>query len=243
MCTTSRSSTGPEGNPSQIPDCVPSDPISRSAYTLAHTHLPLAILNHSLRVWIYAQILNEHSDTNLKISSDRLPLLFTACMIHDIGATPAFANLDSNKLQRFEIEGADATVALLRAHCARASDAESVLSQSYISEDDLDEVWHAIALHTTPQIPERMGGMVRIVRLAVLTDFGGGDGSLKEGLKEEVEAKYARLGIEKVIGDAVVAQALDSRFPEKKAPAASWPNNLLKAYREDPKREGMNNAF
>lgn len=232
MCTTSGSFTGPEGNPSQIPDCVPSDPISRSAYTLAHSHLPHAILNHSLRVWIYAQILNEHSE----FSSSRLPLLFTACMIHDIGATPAFANLDLNELQRFEIEGADAAVALLKAH----RDAESA---SHISEADLEEVWRAIALHTTPQIPERMGGMVRIVRLAVLIDFGRVDGSLKEGLQEEVEGKFARLGIEKVLGDAIVAQALDSRLPEKKAPAASWPNSLLKAYREDPKWEGMNKAF
>ncbi|KAE9403026.1 hypothetical protein BT96DRAFT_1017258 [Gymnopus androsaceus JB14] len=241
MCCAT-STEGPEDNLSEVPDCIPSDPISQSAYTLAHKHLPHAILNHSLRVWIYAQILNEHSEK--KIASNRLPLLFTACMIHDIGATPLFANLDSDELQRFEIEGADAAVALLKASASGFGDTESDTS---ISKADLEEVWRAIALHTSPQIAERMGGMVRIVRLAVLTDFGRGltvgDGSLKEGLKEEVESKLPRLGIEKVLGDAVVTQALDSRMPEKKAPAASWPNNLLRAHRENPEWEGVNKAF
>ncbi|KAE9401372.1 hypothetical protein BT96DRAFT_918841 [Gymnopus androsaceus JB14] len=227
MCgTTSISAERPEGNPSAIPDCVPSDPISQSAYALAHKHLPPAILNHCLRVWIYAQILNEHSER--KILPNRLSLLFTACMIHDIGATPAFANLNANKLQRFEIEGADA----------------AQIADPPILERELDEVWSAIALHNTPQIPERMKGMVRIVRVAVFADFGGdGDGRLKEGLKEEIESKFPRLGIEKVLGDAVVAQALESRMPEKKAPAASWPSDLLRAHREDPEWEGVNKAF
>lgn len=227
MCSTSISTESPEGNSSGIPDCVPSDPISQQAYALAHKHLPLAILNHSLRVWIYAQMLSELSDTK-KIPLSRIPLLFTACLLHDIGATPAFANLDSNELQRFEIEGADAAAALLEA-------------SSSTGPDEIEEVWRAIALHSTPQIPERMAGMVRIVRIAVLTDFGGA--SLPEEVKKDVEGRFPRLGIEKVLGNAVVAQALNSRLPERKAPTGSWPHDLLRAHREVPEWEGVNKGF
>ncbi|KAJ3909662.1 hypothetical protein F5879DRAFT_10034 [Lentinula edodes] len=217
-----------DNDPETLAHFVPLDPVSRRAYALSCKHLPPAISNHSLRVWIYAATLSGLE----KLSSSRLPLLFTACILHDIGATPAFSNLDSEKLQRFEIEGADAAASLLR----EAGD-------SSISQDDIEEVWRAIALHSTPQIPERMAGLVRIVRLAVLSDFQRGTVAGKEGLQEETEAHFERLEIEKVLGDAVVQQALCSRVPEAKAPAASWPHDLLRAHREYPEWEGVNKGF
>ncbi|KAJ3785828.1 hypothetical protein GGU10DRAFT_268423 [Lentinula aff. detonsa] len=215
-------------NPETVSACVPQDSISRTAYALASQHLPPAILNHCLRVWVYARALGEHEG----LSSSRFPLLFAACILHDIGATPAFAKLDSEELQRFEIEGADAAASLLRA----AGDPS-------ISHDDIEEVWRAIALHSTPQIAERMGGLVRIVRLAVLSDFQRGVVAEKEGLQAETEAQFERLDIERVLADAVIQQALCSRMPAGKAPAASWPNDLLRAYRSNPKGKGVNEGF
>ncbi|KAJ4471952.1 hypothetical protein J3R30DRAFT_3299238, partial [Lentinula aciculospora] len=211
-----------------VPDCVPQDSISRSAFTLAQKIFSPAILNHCLRVWIYARTFSEYE----KLRLARLPLSFTACILHDIGATPAFSNLDSDILQRFEIEGADAAVSLLRA-----------VGDSFVSHDDIEEVWRSIALHTTPQIAERMGGLARIVRLAVLCDFQRAKVAGKEGLQKKTEGEFGKLEIEKVLGDAVVEQALCSRMPETKAPAASWPNNLLRAHREHPDNRGINRGF
>jgi hypothetical protein len=56
----------------------------------------------------------------------------------------------------------------------------------------------------------------------------------------EIESRLHRLDIEKVLGDAVVDQAL--RNPNK-APAASWPNNLYKSHMEDSGWNGINRAF
>jgi hypothetical protein len=57
---------------------------------------------------------------------------------------------------------------------------------------------------------------------------------------ERVEGLFPRGEIEKVLGDAVVAQGL--RRPEK-APAASWPGILVRSARENPGWEGVNRAF
>ncbi|KAJ3755357.1 hypothetical protein EV360DRAFT_49857 [Lentinula raphanica] len=215
-----------------VPDCVPADPISRAAYALASQHLHPAILNHSLRVWIYARAYIEHEYQDESSPRPSLPLLFTACILHDLGTTPAFSHIDSepDELQRFEIEGADAAVSLLREIRSRAS-------------GDIDHVWRAIALHTTPQIAERMGGMVRVVRLAVLSDFNRGSIAGKKGLQRETEAEFERMDIERVLVDAVVQQALSSRMPEGKAPPASWPHDLLRAHRRDPRWKGVNQGF
>ncbi|KAJ3713947.1 hypothetical protein C8R42DRAFT_287102 [Lentinula raphanica] len=236
-----------------VPDCVPEDPISHAAYALASQHLHPAILNHSLRVWIYARAYAEHEHEHEYEGSSRptlpFPLLFTACILHDLGTTPAFSHIDSepDELQRFEIEGADAAASLLREIRSRASggdgDSSNPEQELSISNEDIDHVWRAIALHTTPQIAERMGGMVRVVRLAVLSDFNRGSIAGKKGLQRETEAEFERMDIERVLVDAVVQQALSSRMPEGKAPPASWPHDLLRAHRRDPRWEGVNKGF
>jgi hypothetical protein len=59
-------------------------------------------------------------------------------MFHDIGLIPAY----SSDADRFEVDGANAALDFLRRH--------------NISEQDIDRVWTAIALHTTPGIPQYM---------------------------------------------------------------------------------------
>ena len=49
-----------------------------------------------------------------------------------------------------------------------------------------------------------------------------------------------RLEIEKILGDAVVAQAVKN---PGKAPSASWANNLYKSHLENPDWTGVNRAF
>ncbi|KAJ3986204.1 hypothetical protein F5890DRAFT_1504990 [Lentinula detonsa] len=82
-------------NPEAVRACVPQDSISRTVYALASQHLPLAILDHCLRVWVYAPAFGEHGGP----SPSRFPLLSATCILHDLGATPAFAKLDSHRLQ------------------------------------------------------------------------------------------------------------------------------------------------
>ncbi|KAF2734998.1 hypothetical protein EJ04DRAFT_576537 [Polyplosphaeria fusca] len=222
------SATTPQQPPTPIPTSfIPQTPISQAAYNLASTTLPPPILNHSIRVYLYASHLARHSSSPY---ASGLPqdLLFTACLLHDIGATPRY-----NGSQRFEVEGADAAAALLRQHD--------------VIEDDVHAVWIAIAIHTSPHIAERISEVAKLVRLAVLFDFGREDGyrdaigdeDLGE-LRKGFEGGHERLGIETVLGDAVVKQAVDR---PQKAPAASWPNNLYKAYLAEPWWEGVNKGF
>ena len=59
-------------------------------------------------------------------------------MFHDLGLTSRY---DKSQL-RFEVDGANA--------------ARDFLRSNSISESDIETVWNAVALHTTPGIPEFM---------------------------------------------------------------------------------------
>ena len=117
------------------------------------------------------------------------------------------------------------------------------LTSHGISEAESHEAWVAIAIHTSPGIAERISELSCLVRKAVLIDFGRKvEGSVEhlEDLIHEFEGILPRLQIEKVLGDAVVEQAI--RRPEK-APASSWPNNLYKGFLADPSWTGVNKGF
>ena len=217
------------------PECVPADEISITAYKLAQSSLPLPILNHSLRVYLYSKWIAAREQSSWS-QPDRLPLLFVACILHDVGCAARF-----DGPQRFEVEGADAAAAHLQIYGVPTA--------------DIQEVWQTIALHTSPQIAERISPMARLLRASVLIDFdelgvkAGGrlfdslseNGTVAaEAIREHLEQLFPRLGPEKVLGDIVVEQALRQR---EKAPAASWPGIMLRAKLDEPDWEGVNKAF
>lgn len=178
-----------------------------------------------MRVYLYASTLATHTQsayTSTNTASH--DLLFTACLLHDIGTVAAY-----DGPQRFEVEGADAAVQFL-SQFPSVSDAER------------HEVWTAIACHTSPQIAERIGELARLVRVAVVTDFGrkSVEWAVLEPRREELEGEFERGGIEKVLGDAVVEQAV--RRPEK-APMVSWPGVMYKAHLAEPEWGGVNRMF
>ena len=82
-------------------------------------------------------------------------LLYAGAMFHDLGLTHGHMSQD----QRFEVDGANAARDFLRGHG--------------VSHQDLDLVWTAIALHTTPGIPEHMHPIVALVTAGVEMDVLG----------------------------------------------------------------------
>jgi hypothetical protein len=199
---------------------VPPSPLCAAAFDLViASALPLSILHHSLRVYLFAKWLGQKEKSDWAESD----LLFVACIAHDIGASGKH-----DGPQRFEVEGADAAADLVRS-----------LGRS---ESDAHEVWTAIALHTSPGIAERITPLARLVRMGVLIDFRPATRSSMDAVEygHETEAKLPRLDIEKILGDAVVQQAMKN---PAKAPAASWPNNLYKSHLENPDWAGVNRAF
>lgn len=201
---------------------IPPDELSLKAYDYARQHLHPDILHHSIRVYLFARALATRDDSEWT-KPDRLPLLFTACILHDIGTCHAH-----DGAQRFEVEGADAATHLLRL--------------AGLSEAEMHEVWVAIALHTSPGIAERISPFANLVRLAVLIDFKR-PSAMELVASEQIEAAeraFPRGEIEKVLGDAVVEQAWEQRA---KAPPASWAGVLMRSRLENPGWEGVNKAF
>jgi hypothetical protein len=168
--------------------------------------------------------LPQSSDSEVDLS-----LLFAASMFHDMGTCAAH-----DHDQRFEVCGADAAVDYMQVH--GKSDHSSQR-----------KVWEAIALHTSPGIAERMGPLTRTVRMAVKADFGNElyRSYLDEGLVKSTEALLPRGEIEKVLGDCIAGQAERREGEERKAkaPAVSWPWNLLRCRLEEPEWKGVNKGF
>jgi hypothetical protein len=111
---------------------------------------------------------------NLKLDADP-ELLYMAALFHDTGLVPPFSEVG----QRFEIDGAD--------------NARGFLLQHGFSDEAATTVWEAIALHTTPGIPQRMGPEIAATNLGVLTDvLGFGFDQFDRELLDEVTARHPR---------------------------------------------------
>lgn len=96
-------------------------------------------------------------------------------MFHDIGLVPKY----SSKSDRFEVDGANA--------------ARDFLLRHSIAQQDVDDVWAAIALHTTPGIPQYMHPVVALVTAGVELDvLGIGLSDLDSETLDEVLAKFPR---------------------------------------------------
>lgn len=110
------------------------------------------LFNHSCRVYYFGALAGRRR--SLKFDSE---LLYAGAMFHDIGLVPAY----SSDGDRFEVDGANAARDFLRRH--------------NISEQDVYHVWTAIALHTTPGIPQYMHPVVALVTAGVEMDVLGID--------------------------------------------------------------------
>src|SRR3984957_16752343 len=92
---------------------------------------PNLLFNHSSRVYFFGALAGQRR--GFKFDAE---LLYAGAMFHDIGLVSSY----SSDADRFEVDGANAARDFLRRH--------------NISERDIDHVWTAIALHTTPGIPQ-----------------------------------------------------------------------------------------
>ena len=108
------------------------------------------LFNHSSRVYYFGAIAGKQR--GLEFDPE---LLYAGAMFHDIGLMPSH----SSSSDRFEVDGANA--------------ARDFLKARGIAQHDLDTVWSAIALHTTPGIPQYMHPVVALVTAGVEMDVLG----------------------------------------------------------------------
>jgi HD domain len=110
------------------------------------------LFNHSSRVYYFGALAGKRQGLTFDAE-----LLYAGAMFHDIGLVSAYSSV----ADRFEVDGANAARDFLRSH--------------NIAEQDIDHVWTAIALHTTPGIPQYMHPVVALVTAGVEMDVLGID--------------------------------------------------------------------
>lgn len=123
--------------------------VTEATRHIQKTTRPL-IYHHSRRVFVFGVM---HA-RRLGLEPDP-ELLYLSAMFHDTGLLTPFSEVE----QRFEVDGADHARKFLLDHGFPAGAA--------------DVVWAAIALHTTPGIPGRMGPEIAVTHFGVLTDVLG----------------------------------------------------------------------
>jgi HD superfamily phosphodiesterase len=137
--------------PTSICDvAIPDSRIAREATELLRDASSELLFDHSVRVYFWAALAGKHKA--LKYDPE---LLYVGAMFHDFGLTPGF---HASQL-RFEVDGADAARAFLRGHG--------------IAESDIEKVWMAIALHTTPGIPQFLEPEIALLHAAAGMDVAG----------------------------------------------------------------------
>jgi len=143
--------------------------VTEATEFLRKTNSPL-IFHHSRRVFLFGSL---HA-RELGLQPDP-ELLYISAMFHDTGLSTPF----SGTQQRFELDGAD--------------HARKFLHDRGFSQSAAEAVWTAIALHTTPGIPGRMGPETAAMNYGVLTDaVGWGLDRLDGGQVDEIIAAHPR---------------------------------------------------
>jgi hypothetical protein len=129
---------------------IPDSKLAREIGELVHdTESPL-LFHHSSRVYYFGALAGKQR--GLVFDPE---LLYAGAMFHDMGLTPKH----SSDQERFEVDGANAAREFLRSRD--------------ITRSDIDTVWTAIALHTTPGIPRHMHPVVALVTAGVEMDVLG----------------------------------------------------------------------
>jgi hypothetical protein len=128
------------------------------------------LFNHSSRVYYFGAIAGKKR--GLEFDPE---LLYAGAMFHDIGLMPSH----SSTSDRFEVDGAMAAREFLKARG--------------IAQQDLDTVWTAIALHTTPGIPQYMHPVVALLTAGVEMDVLGLTYSqYSDEVRNAIVAEYPR---------------------------------------------------
>jgi hypothetical protein len=129
---------------------IPDSRMAREVTQLIRDTESGLLFDHSTRVYFWAALAGKRKDMVFDPE-----LLYTGAMFHDIGLTKGYLGSQL----RFEVDSANAARDFLRSY--------------RVSEKDIETVWTAIALHTTPGIPEHMQPEIALVQAGAGMDVVG----------------------------------------------------------------------
>jgi HD superfamily phosphodiesterase len=149
---------------------IPQSAITREATELVRDVESDLLFHHSLRVFVFGAL--RGARLGLRYDPE---LLYVGAMFHDLGLVEGHRSAHD----RFEVDGANAARAFLQGHG--------------LPPESVRIVWDAIALHTTPGIPEHKEPEVALVTAGVELDvLGLGYETLSDDEREAVLAELPR---------------------------------------------------
>jgi hypothetical protein len=160
---------------------VPDSALCTAAASFARRVSEPYLFNHVMRSYCFSEIAAHRQDRKY----DR-ELMFISSVLHDLGLTD-FVPSET----RFEVEGADA--------------AKVFFSERGMPDKDLDIVWDAIALHTTPGMAREKSPEIALCQIGIATDVGVIPlDLLSEALVAEIVEAYPRLNFKQALIQAMV---------------------------------------
>ena len=151
---------------------IPDSKMARDLTQLIRDTESELLFRHSTRVYLFGALTGQRK--GLKFDPE---LLYAGAMFHDIGLTEGYRR----SRNRFEVDGANAAREFLKGYG--------------IPESSVDLVWDAIALHTTPGIPEHKKPEVALVTAGVEMDvLGLAYDQFTDEQREAVVTAYPRGG-------------------------------------------------
>ncbi len=182
--------------PAPVP--IPDSRLAREATELIRSVESELLYNHSLRVYAFGAL--QGARRALRYDPE---LLYIGAMFHDIGLVEGHRSAHD----RFEVDGANA--------------ARRFLVEHGVTGDALRIVWDAIALHTTPGIPQHKEAEVALVTAGVELDvLGFGYDEISADDREAVLAAYPRVDFKESIIQAFadgIAHKPETAFGNVKA--------------------------
>jgi hypothetical protein len=166
----------------------PDSPLARAAEERARELSSPWLYAHCLRTWAFATMFARRD----RIAHDE-EVLYLACLLHDLGLTPAHTGSDP-KAVCFAVEGARAADALLRRHGASDARARAVAE--------------AITLHLNITVPARLGAEAHLLSKGVSLDVVGRRLHQIPGRRtSQVAARWPRDGFAPEVSGATAEQA------------------------------------
>ncbi|HEY0289266.1 MAG TPA: HD domain-containing protein [Pseudomonas sp.] len=129
---------------------IPDSALARATTQYIREQEDDLLFNHSSRVFFWAALTGERK--GLKYDAEQL---YVGAMFHDLGLVEGHRS----ETHRFEVDSANAARAFAKPYG--------------LSQDDLEQVWLSIALHTTPGVPEHLRPNVALVTAGVEMDVLG----------------------------------------------------------------------
>jgi len=160
------STIGPTAAGVTLPDTA----LAQTATELVRDSTTDLVFHHSRRVFWFGSLQGRYRGLSFDPE-----LLYIGAMFHDLGLNEPFRSSG----RRFEIDSADEARRFLQSHG--------------VPEDSIRRVWTAIALHTTPGIPEFMKPEVALATAAVEYDvLGIGYHDISDADRTEITALHPR---------------------------------------------------